>query len=472
MTTSPSPFRLVLALAAAAALAYAVSLARPARAAASPLLTAVSAEDAAGVQVPDDPTVKRSRLTAINFDVLPGPADRRMLREPTITLELFPDVTIFAAFDRYDANRDGVTWVGHVEDVPMSTVTLVYSGGEMAGSIVTPTALYQIRPAPQDATSDSGSRLHVVSQIDQDKFMREADPIEPVLSDAQLAAAAETPMTDTADTIDLMVVYTAAAAAHAGGRGSITNLINLGVSETNTSYANSGVTQRIRLVHAAQVDYVESNDFGTNLTNLRLGAGALSGVAALRDAYAADLVTMLVRPAAPNACGIAYLLTSVTATFAPFGFSVTDTSCVSPNYTFAHELGHNMGARHDWFVDGGTTPYSFAHGHVNATPGQRWRTIMAYADQCATQGFSCTRLLNWANPEKRYNAFCDRGFDCSRLQYWFFPGPPMGIPGGSRVGCQPGNAANTDCDADDRRTLNQTALVIANFRQAVQRETR
>ncbi len=468
--TPSSSFRVILLLAAAGALAYTASLSRPARAAASPLLNAVSADDAAGVQVPDDPTVKRSRLTTINFDVLPGPTDRRMLREPTITLELFPDVTIFAAFDRYDPNRDGVTWVGHVEDVPMSTVTLVYSGGEMAGSIVTPTALYQIRPAPQGAAAGSG-RLHVVSQIDQDRFMREADPIEPVLNDAELAAS-DTPMTDPADVIDVMVVYTAAAAAHAGGRGSITNLINLAVSETNTSYANSGVEQRIRLVHAAQVDYVESGDFGTNLTNLRTGAGALSGVAAQRDAHGADLVKMLVRPAAANACGIAYLMTSVTSNFAPFGYSVTDTSCVSPNYTFAHELGHNMGARHDWFVDGGTTPFTYAHGHVNATPGQRWRTIMAYADQCSRQGFSCTRLLNWANPDKRYNAFCERGFDCSRLQYWFFPGSPMGIPGGSRTNCQPGNMANTDCDADDRRTLNQTALAVANFRQAGQREDR
>lgn len=462
-------FRLILLLAGAGALAYGGSPSSPARAAGAPLLNAVSADTAAAMQMPDDPTVMRWRLTTINFDVLPGPSDRRMLREPTVTLELFPGVTIFAAFDRYDPNRDGVTWVGHVEGVPMSTVTLAYAGGEMAGSIVTPTALYRIRPSPGGTASGSGGRLHVVSQIDQDKFLREADPIEPVFTEAELAAAADTPMADTADAIDVMVVYTAAAAAHAGGRGSITNLINLAVSETNTSYANSGVNQRIRLVHAAQVNYVESNNFSTNLTDLRIGAGALSGVAALRDAHAADLVTMLIRPASPNACGIAYLMTSVNASFAFAGHSVTDTSCVSPNYTFAHELGHNMGARHDWFVDGGITPHTYAHGHVNATSGQRWRTIMAYADQCSSQGFSCTRLLNWANPDKRYNPFCDRGFDCSKLQYWFFPGPPMGIPGGSRTGCQPGNAANTNCDADDRRTLNETAMTVANFRQSVPR---
>jgi hypothetical protein len=42
--------------------------------------------------------------------------------------QLFPDVTIVGTFDRYDPNPDGMTWVGHVEGVPASFITLVYSG--------------------------------------------------------------------------------------------------------------------------------------------------------------------------------------------------------------------------------------------------------------------------------------------------------------------------------------------------------
>jgi peptidyl-Asp metalloendopeptidase len=404
---------------------------------------------------------------AIDVNTLRGPSDRRLLREPPVTLQLFPDVTIVGTFDRYDPNPDGMTWVGHVEGVPASFITLVYSGGLMAGSIVTPDALYQIRPASAEArAASSNAALHVVSEIEQAAFLREAPPIDVRFSDADRAAAAQTPMTDTSGVIDVMVLYTALAAANAGGSAGITNLINLGVSETNTSYANSGVAQRIRLVYSAQVPYAEVSGFSTNLTNLRNGNGALSGVAALRETHHADLVTMLVHPTAPDACGIAFLMTSVTSAFASSAFSVSDTTCVSPNYSFAHELGHNMGARHDWFVDTGTTPFTYAHGHVNAASTQRWRTIMAYPDQCTAQGFSCTRLLFWANPQTKYLGFCGRGTNCDGLQYWSFPGVPMGIAAGTSTSCPSGNTSTTNCDADDSRTLNDSALTVANFRQS------
>jgi hypothetical protein len=416
--------------------------------------------------------IRRSRYIGIDFSMLRTRAQRQMLHEPSITLQLFPDVTVTAVFDRYDLNAGGMTWVGHIQGAPMSSVTLAYRGTLMMGSIATRDAVYQIRPAPDDiraALAQPGRVAHVVSQIDQSALPPEAPPVEVPLSQAQLAAAADSPMTDTADVIDVMVVYTPLAASAVGGAAAINNLINLAVSETNTSYGNSGVAQRIRLVHTAEVPYAETGNFSLALNDLRSGAGVLSGVAALRDQHGADLVKMLIHPSSPSACGVAFLMTNASTAFAPNAYSVTDTSCVSPNYTFAHELGHNMGARHDWYMDGGTTPFSYAHGYVNPAPTERWRTIMAYPDMCARLGFSCTRVLYWANPEKRFLPGCDSGrFNCSQLQYWFYPGAPMGIPPGTSTGCSPGNPANAACDADDRRALNNTALSVANFRAATQ----
>jgi hypothetical protein len=46
-----------------------------------------------------------------------------------------------------------------------------------------------------------------------------------------------------------------------------------------------------------------------------------------------------------------------------------------------------------------------------------------------------------------------------------FAGQPMGVAGGTRVGCPTSNSQNMSCDADERRTLNNTALVVANFRE-------
>lgn len=438
------------------------------RAAVPPLVTGL--ESAAQAPVAQrDPAVRRSRYIGIDFTALRTPGQRQMLREPAVTLELFPDVTIAASFERYDPTPDGMTWVGRVEGDPMSSVTLVYRGTTMTGSIITATAAYQIRPAPENVRNAAARATrvpHLVDQIDQDRLPREADPIELPLTAAQLATAAEMPMADTADVIDVMVLYTAAARTWAGGAVGIANLINLGVSETNTSYSNSGVNQRIRLVHAAEVPYVESDFFSPNLTNLATGSGALSGVAALRNAHGADLVTMLVHPGTPDACGVAFIMTNVSPAAQAGGFSVTDAQCVA-GYTFAHELGHNMGVRHDWFVDTSVTPFRYGHGYVNPVAGQRWRTVMAYPDMCNALGFSCTRVLFWSNPDKRFLPNCDGGrFNCNQLQYWFYPGAPMGIPAGTNAACQLRSTTNNQCDADDRRALNETAFSVANFRQA------
>ena len=415
-----------------------------------------------------DPGVRRSRLVSVNVNALPvPPADAfsgrpsASARQPVLTLELFPDVFVAATFDRFDPNPTGVTWVGKVAGDARSSVTLVYGQGVLTASVLTAAGTFTIRPA--------GNGVHVIAEIDQALLAREAEPVEVTYTAAEVEAASDSIMGDTAGVIDVMVVYTPTARTHAGGPTAIEQLIATAVSETNTSYANSQIAQRIRLVHTAPVDYTEVSNFSTSLSALRFGTGAgLEGVAALRDRHAADLVMMLIHPTAPSACGIAYVQNTVSAAFAPSGYSVTDTSCMSPGFTFAHELGHNMGAHHDWYVSSSQVPYPYSHGYVNPAVGHRWRSIMAYNDRCTDAGFSCRRLLAWANPDQSINPYCEfgSGFVCNQA-LWYVPGVRMGVPSGSRSNCQTGQLTSTECDADDRRALNNTALTVANFRQSV-----
>jgi hypothetical protein len=443
----------------------------PVRASSSPLATdaVLPGEVMNQINAGLDRSVMRSRLVALDVAALPNPRSRPLAaREPALSLELFPDVFIVAVFDRYDPNTTGVTWVGHVENRPASSVTLVYSNGLMTGSIIMPGGVYSIRPAAEDvraANRQAQGEVHVVAQIDQAALPREAEPIVPTFSPEALAAARDTVMADTANTIDVMVVYTALAQAAAGGPTGITNLINTGISETNTTYANSGVNHRVRLVNTALMPYTEVTSFGTNLSNLRLGLSGLGSVLAMRDQFRADLVMMLVHPATADACGIAYVMSTVTPAFESAGYSVTDTSCVTPGLTVAHEWGHNMGAQHDWYVNASTAPYTYAHGYANTKVGQRWRTVMSYNDVCVAQGFNCTRLLAWANPDFRLNPFCTGGSFVCAGNLWYLPGEAMGIPGGTKSNCTIGSLANNDCDADDHRALNNTAMTVANFRQ-------
>lgn len=397
-----------------------------------------------------DPWERRTRLVSLNSGALPNRATpgAAPAAAAEIAIELFDGTSITAAFDRFDPNDTGVTWVGRVSALPGSQVTLVQGGGVLAASIILPHASYTIRPAPVDPSAPvpAAGPVHVMAEIDSAGFQREAPPLIPEISAGALEVAADTAMTDTSEFIDVLVLYTALAENWAGGPAGIFNWINLGISETNSAYATSGVHQRVRLAHAQRVAYTEVGNFSTNLNNLRAGATGLETVPALRNAYTADLVTMFVRPASPaSACGIAFIMTNVSTAFAPNGYSVVDAPCSSPNGTLAHEFGHNMGLRHDWYMDAGITPSTYAHGYVSLAG--RFRTIMAYPDACASQLINCTRLLAFSNPELTHN------------------GQPMGVPGGTSTACPTGNALNMSCDADERRALNDTAFSVANFRE-------
>jgi hypothetical protein len=228
------------------------------------------------------------------------------------------------------------------------------------------------------------------------------------------------------------VVYTPAARAGAGGTVAMENLIDLGITESNESYAISGIPLAVRLVHTAEIDYVESGSLLTDRNRLQNPSdGLMDEVHAMRDTWGADVTTLIVE--FPG-CGIAYIMNPVDPAFEAFAFNVTMRSCVSPNYTFEHEIGHLQSARHDWFVDPtDNAPFTFNHGYVD--PLDRWRSIMAYSNDCG----GCTRELFWSNPDRNHPV----------------TGNPTGVPEGEPQA------------ADNRMTLTLTAPTVANFRTRI-----
>jgi hypothetical protein len=127
-------------------------------------------------------------------------------------------------------------------------------------------------------------------------------------------------------------------------------------------------------------------------------------------------------------------MNSIGSGFERFAYNVVIWSTASSNQTFAHELGHTMGLNHDSFVSPGSQPTAYAHGYIDTT--RRFRTIMAYNDQCASMGFNCTRIDFFSTPLKTTPDFSNAVV---------------------------GNASN----ADSHRVLNDTALTVANFRASV-----
>ncbi|MBI1744256.1 hypothetical protein HYR54_14475 [Candidatus Acetothermia bacterium] len=265
---------------------------------------------------------------------------------------------------------------------------------------------------------------------------------------AKSQSAIATPASDDGSIIDVMVVYTPAARSAAGGTSAIQAAIDLMVSTTNQAYTNSGITTRLNLVHSEEVSYTETG--GTEdldrLTNS--SDGFMDNVHSLRNTYGADLVALITEPPPPaQYCGIAWLMTNVSPSFESFGFSVTLRTC--GGLVFAHEVGHNEGMHHDWYVNAVPGAYTYSHGHVHIAGASSWRTIMSYRDKCDANSVSCPRITHFSNPAISYS------------------GSATGVPIGTNLSCTQGNLSNPDCDSDNRQTLNNTAFTVSNFRASI-----
>lgn len=340
-----------------------------------------------------------------------------------ILLDLFDDVNFVAEMERIELSSLGATWVGRLRGIDHSQVLLVVHGDVVAGNISMPGRRYHIRFA--------GNGIHEVQEIDTSLFPDD-EPYLPVPEQKpgdDPSFMEEDIQTDDGSIIDVMVIYSAAARAAAGGTQAMRALIGLAVSETNQSYLNSGINQRLRLVHSTEVAYPETGSLHDALYCITSTTdGCIDAVHALRNSYGADLVSFWIEEGGEY-CGLAWHMATVSSSFASHGFSTVTRSCATGNYSFGHEMGHNMGARHDVYVDTETTPYFYAHGYAYPAASSPWRTIMAYNDACTAVNRYCTRLQYWSNPGIRY--------------------------GGDAMG---------DSAADNQQTLDNTAYTVANFR--------
>ncbi len=420
-------------------------------------------------------TGARERFVGIDPDLLETARVEagRAGATPVLRLNLFDDVVLDAIVDHTAPTSAGYSLSGRIEGAPSGSVTLVVNGDVIAGTVRTPAFIYRIR------TADDG--VLAISAIDPSTIPPGGQPQSPLSPQAPQPPARNSPIMapipdarrpdaapSTSDAEDgsqigLLFVYTPAAREAEGGDAQIRALLELYAAETNRSYFDSGVIQRVYVALARELDYVEvAGDGLDDLHRLQdPDDGHLDEAHTLRDRHSADIVG-LVTAGDNQYGGRAYQMSDPSDDFEALAALYVDHEAGAS--TVAHELGHIMGLHHDRYEERVCSwceeiqdrdlsqykPYPYSFGYVNqrafepdAPLASRWRTIMAYGTQCGDQGdhFRCQSLFRFSNPDQTRN------------------GDPLGVPG---------SEPSTDVagPADARRTLNETRTIVANFRTA------
>ena len=366
----------------------------------------------------------------------------RILKDKKFIFNPFEDVSLTIA---QKSKNDNTSWVGSIKDESFGYVIFSERKGEIYGKVVLDSGDYFLIEK-QDSEYYRVSKYKVsIKQEDCEynlnvKSIKEENSND--LNEKNYGIdICDTNASCTDSVIDVLVLYSDALLSAKGSVATIEAAVKNAIDEANLVITNTNLTanHRFNLVGVEKIDFTEEESGSDNLDALRNS----EAVSKLRNKYYADIVALILEG---GSCGIGSVNSNNEAFESSAAFSVTRWDCMTGNLTLTHEIGHNIGFRHNRYshgVDSSDATCDYAYGYVNQSAknssdtNKRWRTVMAYNTECSDSGFNCARLPYFSNPDNEID------------------GDPMGVI-----------IANVNNAANNRQILERSACHVAEFRSA------
>lgn len=298
-----------------------------------------------------------------------------------------PNVIISKA-DHVETNSaKDFSWSGTMVD-RLGTVTLVSKDGELFGHIAVEDRKFELWPI--------GEKLYALTELDTSVLnSEECATVDTHVKDKNKPKNKGERFIDCSKHVRVLVLYTANAQASVPD---INQTAILAVQQTNDALRNSGIFGdayvQVGMAGPILLNFTESHVINDDVQALASNMDAQT----LRNTNGADLVVLLTS----SSYGATYGIVSQIGPNDATSYAIVTASAATGKYSFAHELGHLFGARHQqcgYYNNSGCddTP-GFAHGYPFVYFLYGYTTIMHQLRE------SFTRVPYYSNPNVSYGS--------------------------------------------------------------------